>query len=74
MSSRAPFKSRPDRSSCLTEIGTCIVEAETTTFAQAETIRILSRTGFDTTEALGALWDGMDELAMLREVRRTLEM
>ncbi|WP_156375697.1 MULTISPECIES: hypothetical protein [unclassified Methylobacterium] len=49
----------------------CIVDAETSTSAQAVTTMILAATGFDTSDALQGLWADMDALAMLRDVRRS---
>jgi hypothetical protein len=59
------------RAECLAELNACIVEAETTTSAQAVTTGILTATGFDTSEALQGLWADMDALATLRDVRRS---
>lgn len=59
------------RAECLAELNACIVEAETSTSAQAVTTGILTATGFDTSEPLQRLWADMDALAMLRDVRRS---
>ena len=59
------------RAECLAELNACIVEAETSTSAQAVTTGILTDTGFDTSETLQGLWADMDALAMLRDVRRS---
>jgi hypothetical protein len=59
------------RAECLAELNACIVEAETTTSAQAVTTGILTATVFDTSEALQGLWADMDALATLRDVRRS---
>jgi hypothetical protein len=59
------------RAECLAELNACIVEAETSTSAQAVTTGILTATGFDTSEALPWLWVDMDALATLRDVRRS---
>lgn len=61
-----------DRFARHTEVTACIAEAEVSTTALAATIRILTQTGFDTSEALRSLWSEMDVLAALREVRRSL--
>ena len=59
------------RAECLAELNACIVDAETSTSAQAVTTMILTTTGFDTSDALQGLWADMDALAMLRDVRRS---
>jgi len=58
---------------CLAEVSTCIAEAEASTCAQAATITLLTRTGFDTSEVLQGLWTDMDALAVLWDVRRCLQ-
>jgi hypothetical protein len=63
-----------DHAAYLAEVDACILEAETSASAQAATIRVLSRTGYDTSEALRALWSETDTLAILRTVRHCLRM
>lgn len=60
------------RVECLAELSACIIEAETSTSAQAVTVGILAATGFDTSEVLRGLWSDMDALSTLRAVRRSL--
>ena len=61
------------RADCLAEVSACIAEAETSTSAQALTVMLLARTGFDASEAVQGLWVDMDALAVLRDVRRCLQ-
>lgn len=74
MPMRTPTGPRFDRDACLTELSACITEAEVSSSAQAATVRILSRTGYDASEAMPALWGEMDVLVALREVRSFLRM
>lgn len=73
MSTPSPSMPTGNRFACLQEINACIEEAEVSTTARAATIRILDRTGFDTSEALRSLRSEMDVLAVLRELRRSLK-
>ena len=71
---RIPSRPGFDRAACLTELSACIAEAEASSSAQAATVRILSRTGNDASEAIQALWGEMDALTALREVRSFLAL
>lgn len=74
MPMRIPTGPRFDRAACLTELSACIAEAEVSSTAQAATVRILARTGYDASEAMQSLWGEMDALTALREVRSFLAM
>ncbi|KQP89004.1 hypothetical protein ASF60_19880 [Methylobacterium sp. Leaf113] len=71
---RIPTGRRVDRAACLTELSACIAEAEVSSSAQAATVRILARTGYDASEAMQSLWGELDALVALREVRSFLAM
>lgn len=57
---------------CLAELSACIAEAEASSAAQAATVMVLSRTGYDASEAMASLWSEMDALSALRSVRAYL--
>lgn len=73
MTLRSQNLSHRRRSDCLVEVSACIAEAETSTSAQALTVMLLARTGFDASDAVKGLWVDMDALAVLRDVRRCLQ-
>jgi hypothetical protein len=68
MTMSGPEISNRQRVECLKEVGACIAEAEVATSATAATVKLLARTGFDTSEAVQGLWVDMDALTILRNV------
>ncbi|GJD74688.1 hypothetical protein CFIICLFH_2923 [Methylobacterium goesingense] len=72
MPMRIPSSPEFNRAACLTELSACIAEVEVSSSAQAATVRILARTGYDASEATQSLWGEMDALVALREVRSFL--
>jgi hypothetical protein len=69
---RKPSLSSRDRAAFLSELSLCIAEAEVSSAAQAATVTILARTGYDATEAFASLLGEMDALMALRSVRTCL--
>jgi hypothetical protein len=66
---RVPTSPRSNRGAILDEVSLCIAEAETSSSAQAAMLMVLSRTGYDASEAVEAFWVDMDALAALRSLR-----